>query len=244
MTVFYGDVVTEARRLVTPAVPYVLGAEVGLSNVVLRPGFVPKSLDCSEATQLTWWAAGVDAAPPDGVWQQCWWLERLRLRIPVAAALGLPGRVVARNFGPGGAGGAGNHIATTVGDGVHTIEARNRRAGCGIFDGRNRGWTHAYNLPGCVDFTPAPSPDPLPTPTLEDTMRLVRGDGPGRDPNPGATDEANVRGNGYALCALGADGLWWIGDGDAAATYRRVYGKETVVPQTELDAIRFAGRVA
>jgi hypothetical protein len=72
---------------------------------------------------------------------------------------------------------------------------------------------------------------------MEDDMRLVIGDGPGRDQDPVLTAEQNVTGNGYALCVLGPTGKTWVKSAAADTAYRTVLGEPVRLPQATLDAI-------
>jgi cell wall-associated NlpC family hydrolase len=105
--------------------PYVFGAEASPTNAN------PKALDCSELVEWASTRAGVPF--PDGSANQ---IDAAR-PLSVEQALRTPGALLYR---PG-------HIAISLGDG-RTIEARNRKAGVGIFDANNRGWTRAGTIPG------------------------------------------------------------------------------------------------
>jgi cell wall-associated NlpC family hydrolase len=119
------------------------------------------ALDCSG---MTWIAArDVGIATPHGTVNQFPWCERARLLISVDHAIATPGAWLFVWRGPGGGGGAGNHVAISRGDGT-TIEARSTRLGCGIFTARNRGFTHGALVPGVNYAPPAPPPAPGPAP--------------------------------------------------------------------------------
>ncbi|MCU0701212.1 MAG: peptidoglycan-binding protein [Myxococcaceae bacterium] len=104
---------------------YVFGAEASPNNAN------PRALDCSELVE--WAAARAGVRFPDGSANQ---IAAAR-PMSVEQALRTPGALLYR---PG-------HIAISLGDG-RTIEARNSRAGVGIFNANGRGWTRAGTIPG------------------------------------------------------------------------------------------------
>jgi peptidoglycan hydrolase-like protein with peptidoglycan-binding domain len=104
---------------------YVFGAEANARDAN------PRALDCSELVE--WAAARAGVRFPDGSANQ---IAAAR-PMSVEQALRTPGALLYR---PG-------HIAISLGDG-RTIEARNSRAGVGIFNANGRGWTRAGTIPG------------------------------------------------------------------------------------------------
>ena len=104
---------------------YVFGAEANPNDPK------PRALDCSELVE--WAAARAGVRFPDGSANQ---IAAAR-PLSVEQALNTPGALLYR---PG-------HIAISLGDG-RTIEARNSRAGVGIFNAHGRGWTRAGTIPG------------------------------------------------------------------------------------------------
>lgn len=126
--------------------PYVWGASAAISD----PN--PRAFDCSE---LTKWAAGrVGVTIPDGATEQYRYLREQGTTMTVEQALHTPGALLF-HFGsepsPGRGGGedAQAHVAISVGDGVHTIEARGRNYGTNVFDNAaKRSFNYAGMIPG------------------------------------------------------------------------------------------------
>jgi len=95
----------------------------------------PKAFDCSELTK--WAAARVGVTIPDGATAQYLHIRDHGATMPVEQALRTPGALLF-HFGhePRDLGDipADGHVAISVGDGVHTIEARGRKYGTGVFE--------------------------------------------------------------------------------------------------------------
>jgi cell wall-associated NlpC family hydrolase len=95
----------------------------------------PAAFDCSELTK--WAAARVGVTIPDGATAQYLNIRDNGTTMSVEQALRTPGALLF-HFGhePRDLGDipADGHVAISVGDGVHTIEARGRKYGTGIFE--------------------------------------------------------------------------------------------------------------
>ncbi len=126
--------------------PYVYGATASTSD----PN--PKAFDCSELTK--WAAARVGDPIPDGATAQYLYLRDHGTTMTVDQALHTPGALLfhfghePKNLGDIPADG---HVAISVGDGVHTIEARGHKYGTGIFEatgGRGSFFNFAGMIPG------------------------------------------------------------------------------------------------
>jgi len=124
--------------------PYVYGATASISD----PS--PKAFDCSE---LTKWAAGrVGVTIPDGATAQYLYIRDHGDTMTVQQALHTPGALLfhfghePKNLGDIPADG---HVAISVGDGVHTIEARGHAYGTNVFDNASgRDFNFAGVIPG------------------------------------------------------------------------------------------------
>ncbi len=109
--------------------PYVYGASASPSDAN------PRAFDCSELTK--WAAARVGVTIPDGATAQYLYARDHRTTMTVDQALHTPGALLfhfghePRNLGDIPADG---HVAISVGDGVHTIEARGHAYGTGVFE--------------------------------------------------------------------------------------------------------------
>ncbi|EIV92975.1 NlpC/P60 family protein [Frankia sp. QA3] len=114
---------------------YVYGAEANLHDAD------PGAFDCSELTQ--WAAAQAGVEIPDGAAAQYDALRSRGQEISVEQALHTPGALLFHQDASGYVG----HVAISLGDG-RTIEARNSRAGVGIFEGRENWLNRAAVLPG------------------------------------------------------------------------------------------------
>jgi hypothetical protein len=90
-----------------------------------------------------------------------------------------------------------------------------------------------------VSDTPVPGP-PKPQ---EINVKLVIGNGPGRDKDQAKSLEQNVRGNGWATCILTEAGLVWVADPQVSAVYVQAYGSPITVPQAAMDRIPLVGQV-
>jgi cell wall-associated NlpC family hydrolase len=109
--------------------PYIYAATASTSD----PN--PPAFDCSE---LTKWAAARAGTPiPDGATAQYLYLRDRGATISVDQALHTPGALLF-HFGhePRDLGDipADGHVAISLGDGVHTIEARGRKYGTNVFE--------------------------------------------------------------------------------------------------------------
>jgi cell wall-associated NlpC family hydrolase len=109
--------------------PYVYGATANVND----PN--PPAFDCSELTK--WAAARVGDPIPDGATAQYLYIRDHGRTMSVQQALHTPGALLF-HFGhepkdlsdiP-----ADGHVAISVGDGVHTIEARGHKYGTNVFD--------------------------------------------------------------------------------------------------------------
>jgi cell wall-associated NlpC family hydrolase len=122
--------------------PYVWGASAAATDAD------PKAFDCSEFTK--WAAARVGVALPEVASTQYIYLRDQGATIPVDQALRTPGALLFHfpheprdaNDDP-----SAGHVAISVGDGVHTIEAKGRAYGTGVFEAGNR-FQYAGIIPG------------------------------------------------------------------------------------------------
>jgi cell wall-associated NlpC family hydrolase len=112
----------------------------------------PDTFDCSELTK--WAAARVGVTIPDGASAQYVHARESGTLIPVEQALRTPGALLF-HFGREpkymGDRPADGHVAISVGDGVHTIEARGRKYGTNVFeltDSRKKFFNYAAVVPG------------------------------------------------------------------------------------------------
>jgi cell wall-associated NlpC family hydrolase len=124
--------------------PYVYGATAQISD----PN--PPAFDCSE---LTKWAAARAGDPiPDGATAQYLYIRDHGDTMSVQQALHTPGALLfhfshePKNLGDIPADG---HVAISLGDGVHTIEARGHAYGTNVFDNAGgRSFNFAGMIPG------------------------------------------------------------------------------------------------
>ena len=107
--------------------PYVWGSSASPSD----PS--PKSFDCSELTK--WAAARVGVTLPDGASSQYLYCKEHGTTMSVDQALHTPGALLFHfNKEPTSRANLdGDHVAISVGDGVHTMEARGRAYGTNVF---------------------------------------------------------------------------------------------------------------
>jgi hypothetical protein len=147
------QLIDAAMRLIDANTVYRLAVEVPLTADTFalelsNPGAItPKpAFDCSEYTQIIAWHCGVTA--PDGAHQQMVWCQAARTIIPIGQGVRTPGALLGIDFGPGGAGGNGNHVAISLGNGT-SIEARSTHATpqVGIHSAYGRGWSWAALMP-------------------------------------------------------------------------------------------------
>jgi cell wall-associated NlpC family hydrolase len=109
--------------------PYIYGAHTQPTDAN------PPAFDCSELTK--WAAARAGVTIPDGATAQYLQIRDQGRTMSVDEALRTPGALLfhfghePKNLGDIPADG---HVAISVGDGVHTIEARGRKYGTGIFE--------------------------------------------------------------------------------------------------------------
>ncbi len=150
-TVAPGSSSTTAQNFLATALaqkgkPYVYGATAQASD----PN--PKAFDCSELTK--WAAERVGVTIPDGATAQYLYVRDHGTTMSVDQALHTPGALLfhfghePKNLGDIPADG---HVAISVGDGVHTIEARGHKYGTGVFDatGNRAGFfNYAGMIPG------------------------------------------------------------------------------------------------
>jgi cell wall-associated NlpC family hydrolase len=109
--------------------PYVYGAHTQPTDLD------PPAFDCSELTK--WAAAQSGITIPDGATAQYLQLRDQGRTMSVEEALRTPGALLFHfGYEPKDLGDipADGHVAISVGDGKHTIEARGRKYGTGIFD--------------------------------------------------------------------------------------------------------------
>lgn len=109
--------------------PYVYGAHTQPTDVD------PPAFDCSELTK--WAAAQSGITIPDGATAQYLQLRDQGRTMSVEEALRTPGALLFHfGYEPKDLGDipADGHVAISMGDGKHTIEARGRKYGTGIFD--------------------------------------------------------------------------------------------------------------
>lgn len=137
---------------------YVFGVEVRPSESN------PEAFDCSEL--IEWACARLDVEPriPDGSWYQARHCRIQNTLIEVEEAINTAGALLflfssSPYEGPRP---KRSHVAISQGDG-RTFEARGRRYGVGFFEARDRGWTHAAQIPGleyAVETFEPPEPPP------------------------------------------------------------------------------------
>jgi cell wall-associated NlpC family hydrolase len=124
--------------------PYVYGATASISD----PN--PRAFDCSELTK--WAAARAGVTIPDGATAQYLSIRDHGGTMSVQQALHTPGALLF-HFGhePKDLGDipADGHVAISLGDGVHTIEARGHAYGTDVFDNAGgRSFNFAGMIPG------------------------------------------------------------------------------------------------
>ena len=124
--------------------PYVYGATAQISD----PN--PKSFDCSELTK--WASARAGVTIPDGATAQYLYTRDHGTTMTVQQALHTPGALLF-HFGhePRDLGDipADGHVAISLGDGIHTIEARGHAYGTNVFDNASgRSFNFAGMIPG------------------------------------------------------------------------------------------------
>jgi len=124
--------------------PYVYGATAQISD----PN--PRAFDCSELTK--WAAARSGVTIPDGATAQYLYIRDHGDTMTVQQALHTPGALLfhfghePKNLGDIPADG---HVAISLGDGVHTIEARGHAYGTNVFDNASgRSFNFAGMIPG------------------------------------------------------------------------------------------------
>jgi cell wall-associated NlpC family hydrolase len=133
-----------ANALAEKGKPYVYGATARISD----PD--PKSFDCSELT--LWAAARAGVKIPDGATAQYLYIRDHGATMSVQQALHTPGALLF-HFGhePRDLGDipADGHVAISLGDGEHTIEARGHAYGTNVFDNAGgRSFNFAGMIPG------------------------------------------------------------------------------------------------
>jgi cell wall-associated NlpC family hydrolase len=135
-----------ATALAEKGKPYVYGATALTSDAD------PKAFDCSELTK--WAAARVGVTIPDGATAQYLYTRDHGTTMSVEQALHTPGALLfhfghePKNLGDIPADG---HVAISLGDGVHTIEARGHKYGTNIFEvkgSRAAFFNYAGMIPG------------------------------------------------------------------------------------------------
>jgi cell wall-associated NlpC family hydrolase len=124
--------------------PYVYAANAAISD----PD--PKAFDCSELTK--WASARAGVTIPDGATAQYLYTRDHGTTMTVEQALHTPGALLF-HFGhePRDLGDipADGHVAISMGDGVHTIEARGSKYGTNVFDNAGgRSFNFAGMIPG------------------------------------------------------------------------------------------------
>jgi hypothetical protein len=133
-----------ATALAEQGKPYVYGATAQISD----PN--PPAFDCSELTK--WAAARSGVTIPDGATAQYLYIRDHGDTMTVQQALHTPGALLfhfghePKNLGDIPADG---HVAISLGDGVHTIEARGHAYGTNVFDNAaGRSFNFAGMIPG------------------------------------------------------------------------------------------------
>lgn len=116
----------------------------------------PEVFDCSELVEWVCGRFSVEPKMPDGSWIQALHCQKYGTMTSIDEALHTPGALLVRFSGGQGPLPSSRplsaHVAISVGDGVHTIEARSARSGVGLFADAVLGrWTHAALIPG-VDY--------------------------------------------------------------------------------------------
>jgi hypothetical protein len=122
---------------------YVFGAQAADQGHVLSDD--PDAFDCQELVE--WSAAKLGIEAKDASYMQYDELERTNHTMSVEDALKTPGALLFST----GANGKVHHVAISIGDGVHTIEAKGRAYGVGEFEAGNR-FDKAGMLPG-LDYS-------------------------------------------------------------------------------------------
>ena len=113
----------------------------------------PEVFDCSELVEWVCGRFSVEPKMPDGSWIQALHCQAHGTMTSIDEALNTPGALLFRFSGGQGPLPSSRphraHVAISVGDGVHTIEAR---SGVDLFADAQAGrWTHAALMPG-VDY--------------------------------------------------------------------------------------------
>ena len=124
--------------------PYVYAANASITD----PN--PKAFDCSELTK--WASARAGITIPDGATAQYLFIRDHGGTMSVQQALHTPGALLF-HFGhePKDLGDipADGHVAISMGDGVHTMEARGSKYGTNVFDNASgRSFNYAGMIPG------------------------------------------------------------------------------------------------
>lgn len=120
--------------------PYHWGEEVRMDD----PN--PPAFDCSEFTE--WGSHRVGNPLPDGSANQYEFCRRKGTLITVTKALATPGALL---YHPG-------HVAVSMGDKSHSVEAKGKAYGVGIFSALGRGWTTGMLVPGMIYAAPPKPP--------------------------------------------------------------------------------------
>lgn len=137
----------------------------------------PHCVDCSGLTSAVLRRLGLGEHGCEGSFAQMRRVYAAGTQLDIATAFRTPGAVLAEgvNNGRGGIPGVDpGHIGISVGDGVHTLEARGHWAGVGTFAAGSLRWSGAGVLPGISAGAPPPVPVPLPPLAVqEDPMTMI-----------------------------------------------------------------------
>ena len=113
----------------------------------------PEVFDCSELVEWVCGRFSVEPKMPDGSWIQALHCQKHGTMTSIDEALNTPGALLFRFSGGQGPLPSSRprmaHVAISVGDGVHAVEARSPRSGVDLFADAQAGrWTHAALIPG------------------------------------------------------------------------------------------------
>ena len=113
----------------------------------------PEVFDCSELVEWVCGRFSVEPKMPDGSWIQALHCQAHGTMTSIDEALNTPGALLFRFSGGQGPLPSSRprmaHVAISVGDGVHAVEARSPRSGVDLFADAQAGrWTHAALIPG------------------------------------------------------------------------------------------------
>lgn len=131
--------------------------------------------DCSGYVCRSLWEGGMprDALPTNSADMTRYLQRNPALRLTRTQAAHTPGALLLKG-GPNGYGPLG-HVGFSVGDGIHTLEARGSTGVRELRGLMDLTWDD-YMLAPQIGYAPPPAPTPPPTNTGETTMLMLRGD--------------------------------------------------------------------